>query len=209
MQTPAQFVAEQRANVRTQKVFEALVGCAPNGTRLPHLRRVLPNMNDEHILAALDTLVSIGRVPVQHAPNQFLPGRTITSYALVDRERYPIRETITIGGVEFPRSMHGDLVGAEDLNALAEAIAAYDAKVEGRITALASAMTRRYWGNVATLLALFVAVFALILRASDPIVVEPTADVWRIVTIHAARLMPLAAILLAFVIATWLVVRKI
>jgi hypothetical protein len=208
MKTPAEIVAEERAKIRTQKVFETLVSRAPNGLRLPHLRRLLPSLTEEQILTSLNVLVECGRVEIKQAPNRFVPGRVITSYTLVDPTAYPIRETITIGGVEFPRAMHGDLAVAEDLNAFTEAIAEYDAKVETRIAELASSMTRRYWGNLATLFALFVGVFALILRATDPIAIEPSVDPWTVAGIYAARLIPLAAVLFMFVLGTWVVIRK-
>lgn len=209
MQTPAEFIAEQRANIRTQKVFEVLVSRAPNGMRLPHLRRLLPSLSEEQILDALNRLIERQRVEVRHAPNQFVPGRVITSYGLVDRDEYPMRETINIGGVDFPRAIHGDLAGAEDLNAFTEAIAEYDEKMESRIADLASSMTRRYWGNIATLFALFVGVFALILRATEPAEIDASVGAWTIVQIQAARLLPLAGILFAFVLGTWLAVRKL
>lgn len=209
MQTPSEFVAAQRANVRTQKVFEVLVDHAPNGMRLPHLKRRLPTIPEEQILEALNALAQKGRVAIQEAPNQRVPGRTITSYSLTNSIAYPMRETITIGGVEFPRAFNGDLTGAEDLNALSEAIAEYDAKIESRITDLAASMTRRYWANIATLFALFVGVFALILRATDPVVIDVSADPWRVAYFHAAKLVPLAVVLFGFVFATWISLRKL
>lgn len=44
-----QFIVEQRANIRTQKAFEALVSRAPNGMRLPHLRRLVPNLSGAEV----------------------------------------------------------------------------------------------------------------------------------------------------------------
>ena len=44
------------------------------------------------------------------------------------------------------------------------------------IPATAAKMTRRYRGNIATLFALFVAVFALILRTTERIVIRGDAD---------------------------------
>lgn len=209
MPTPTELIAQHRARVRAQQVFQALVSRAPNGMRLPHIRRLLPSMSEEQILEALDSLVQQQRVEVRNNPNQFVPGRVITSYALADPTSYPMRETIMIGGVEFPRAFHGDMAGAEDLNAFTEAIAEYDAKIEGRIADLAAALTRRYWANIATLFALFVAVFALILRAADPLMIQGTADPVTLVILSTARLLPLALILFVFAILMWLLLRRI
>lgn len=52
-------------------------------------------------------------------------------------------------------------------------------------------MTRRYWGNIATLFALFVGVFALILRASEPVEIGVSAGLWTIAAVQATRLVPL------------------
>jgi hypothetical protein len=105
--------------------------------------------------------------------------------------------------------IHGDLAGAEDLNIFSESLAEYDSKMEGRITDLAAAMTRRYWTNIAILFALFVAVFAFILRATDPIVIEGSEDAAKLALTSTARLLPLAGILFGFVLSMWWLVRRL
>jgi len=105
--------------------------------------------------------------------------------------------------------IHGDVAGAEDLNVYSEALAAFDAKIESRIETLAANLTRRYWANISILFALFVAVFALILRTSDPIVIQGSYSAWDLAQMSAARLLPLAVILLVFPLLIWWFIRKI
>ena len=166
-------------------------------------------MTEKHILEALEYLEHEKTVVVRNNKNNAVPDRIITHYALTDPRPYPIRETITVGEVEFPGMIHGDLAGAEDLNIFSESLAEYDSKMEGRITDLAAAMTRRYWTNIAILFALFVAVFAFILRATDPIVIEGSEDAAKLALTSTARLLPLAGILFGFVLSMWWLVRRL
>ncbi len=102
MQTPGELVADWRAKRRTQEVCETLVSRAPNGMRFPHLQRLLPGMTEEQILESLNTLVESKRLEVRNVPNKMVAGRTITVYQLVNPDAYPMRETITVGGIDFP-----------------------------------------------------------------------------------------------------------
>jgi len=209
MLSPSRFVEKQMAKRRENRVFQVLVSRAPNGLRLPHLKRLIPDLTEEAILQALAGLMKKGQVVPLESKNAFIPGRVISVYALSKPTQFPMKDTITIGGVEFPRSFHGDVVGAEDLNALIEAIAEYDATIETRITDLAAALTRRYWVNIATIFALFVAVFALILRTAEPLPVLPETTPLALLFMKAAELIPLAVVLFGFVVVLWLVLRMI
>ncbi len=201
--------SERNAEKRVEGVFKLLVSYAPNGMRLIHLRVYLSDMTEELIEQALDTLIEQGRVISRDSTNEMVTGRTYKFYSLTNPEAYPMKEFISIGGVDFPRMIQGDVVGAEDLNVYSEALAVFDAKIENRITNLAADLTRRYWANIAILFALFVAVFALILRASDPVLIEGSDSAWKLAQMSMARLLPLAVILLVFPILIWLFVRKI
>ena len=165
-------------------------------------------MQEELGEQALDALVEQKRVTSREQQNAEVVGRVYKVYSLTDPNAYPIRETITIGGIEFPRMISGDIVGGEDLNVYSEALAAYDAKIKSQMEDLATDLTRRYWANIAVLFALFVAVFALILRVSDPIVIQGSTDALKVAQMSAARLLPLAGILLVFPILIWWIVRK-
>ena len=50
----------------------------------PDVRSLLDDELEEQILEALNTLSERGRVEVHQNANQFVPGRIITSYGLVD-----------------------------------------------------------------------------------------------------------------------------
>jgi hypothetical protein len=209
MFSPAQLVARHLESQREQRVFDAIVSRAPNSLRLNVLKRLLPDISEERILEALNTLRERDVVVLREHPNTFIPGRVIRSYGLADPTKYPMKESISIGGVEFPRAFHGDMAGAEDLNSFVEAIAQYDATIEKRIGELAASMTRRYWINIATIFALFVAVFALILRASEPLRIDATITPVELLYLKAAELLPLALVLFLFILVLWLLLRRI
>jgi len=203
-----QRTSQRQMDRRMQDVSRVLISFAPNGMRLAHLRIHLTDMQEELMEQALDALIEQKRVTSREEKNGMVAGRVHKIYSLTDPDAYPMRETITIGGIEFPRMIQGDVAGAEDLNVYSEALAAYDAKIKSQIAALAADLTRRYWANIAVLFALFVAVFALILRVSDPIVIQGSAEALKVAQMSAARLLPLAVILFVFPILIWWIVRK-
>lgn len=209
MLKPAEFIDNRRSRRRANKVFDVLVKRAPNGMRLPHLKKQLPSMTEVDILDALNILIEKKLIKLKNIPNNQIPGRVIRIYTLTNPTQYPMSETILIGEVEFPRSFHGDMMGAEDINAFTEAIAEYDSKIEKRITRLAASMTRKYWANIAALFALFVSIFALILRASEPIPYEGIPTPELIFWLKVAELGPLTLVLFLFVVVFWLSMRKI
>lgn len=177
--------------------------------RMPRLRTLLPHMTEEDIQESLETLFAEDRIVVERVPNNLVPGREVVTYLPKDSTAYPMKESIEVGGVEFPRLFHGDMVGAEDLNMFTEALAEYDSKVERRVEELASTLTRKYWANVAALFGLFVALFALILRATDPVRLPQSSKFADVFLLQVARLGPLALILFGFVFALWLVMRRL
>jgi hypothetical protein len=111
---------EATARRHEDDLLGVLISRNPNGMRPENLRRH-SELTDEEIHEAALRLRARGLVRVVEHENVHQPGRVIRSYVLSDPAKYPVRESVRVGDVEFPRSLHGDLVGAEDLNGSIEA----------------------------------------------------------------------------------------
>ena len=208
MINPVKIIEERQRRKLEDRVLDVLISRAPNGLQLSSFRRILTDLTDQKILTALETLSQNGRVIPKTHTNQFIPGRVNIFYSLPSPTQYPMHDTIRIGDVEFPRFFHGDMADAEDINIFAEAMAEYDSKIVRRIGDLAATLTRRYWTNIATLFGLFVALFALILRASEPIALQASITPKDLFFLKVAELLPLAIILFLFVVALHFLLRK-
>lgn len=197
----------------TERVFEILIEHAPNGLRVAHFKTTFQLLDqeasEEEILESLHALETRGLVTLKRQQNPIYPNRYIEFWSLTNPTQYPIREEKAVGDVQFARSISGDLVGAEDLNMFIEVMSKYDENVEKRVSDLASEMTRRYWANIAALLGVFVAVFALILRSTEPLLHISSSSAWVAFKMSLAIVSPLAIVLVAFVLILWLVMRKI
>jgi hypothetical protein len=88
-------------------------------------------------------------------------------------------------------------------------IAEYNATVESRVKNLADELTRRYWVNTAAVLAVFVAVFALITEGAETVSATTGGSAWDILWRNTAALAPLAVVLLGFVFALWVFLRRL
>jgi hypothetical protein len=196
------------SNNHEDDLLSVLISRNPNGMRLENLRRLLEGLSDEEIQRAAEGLVGRGVLEIVEQPNARVPGRVIRTYILTDPSKYPIRETIVVGGLEFPRAFHGDVAGAEDLNAFIEAIAEYDATVKDRVSDLVDDLTRRYWVNMASLLGLFVAVFALIITGTQTVSATTQGSTHDLFWHNVAALGPLAVVLIGFVFLLRLFLRR-
>jgi hypothetical protein len=203
-------IVRDNAIARRQEdaVLGALISRNPNGMRLENLRRLLDELTDEEIDGAAQRLADRGLLAIADHPNTRVPDRVVRTYTLTHPTSYPIRETVTVGEVEFPRAFHGDVAGAEDLNAFIEAISEYNATVETRVRRIAEDMTRRYWVNTAVLLGLFVAVFALIAKGSETVSGSASGSAVDLLWRNTAALAPLAVVLFAFVLSLWALLRR-
>jgi hypothetical protein len=177
--------------------------------RVEHLRRLLPNLSTEDIERGGRVLEQRRLITIGQHVNTMIPGRVLRTFTLTDPSKYPVQETVRIGDVEFPRSFQGDMAGAEDLNAYIEAIADYHATVEQRVTRLAEHLTRRYWGNMAALLGLFVGVFALITQGTQLISARADLPASTLFFRNLAAVGPLALVLSSFVVLLWSLSRRL
>ena len=140
------------------------------------------------------------KIIVTNWNNSIVPGRVITKFkANIDYIELN-EEVILIGDVEFPRIFLGYPSDPEVINDFIESLASYDSRIESRISKLTSELTRKYWANLATVFGLFVAVFALILKSSEPIIIHEHVSYWDVFFYKSSELAPLAIILFTFVI---------
>jgi hypothetical protein len=209
MKTLHEIIEQRLARNRREKVYQALVNRAPNSVRITTLEHLLPGYSAEAILESAEQLRASNLIEINEMTNQYLPGRVIPVFKVKDVKNLPIIEKINVGDIEFPRLLDGDDANADDINVFIEALAEYDNKIEKRIENLTADMTRRYWADVATLVGLFVSVFALILRSSDPIVVQNLNGASDLFYLKLAELAPLAIILFGFVLMLRFFIKKI
>lgn len=189
-------------------LLRELIERNPSGFRLDRLPPALRGIALDDLERAISDLTDEGLVRVGHHTNERVRGREYRSVALSDVTKYPIRDTIRVGDTDFPRMIAGDIAGGEDLNAFIERLAEYEATLKRRIAELAALMTRRYWVNTATLLGAFVAVFALVLRSSEPLLVDDRG--WsEVLQLKFAEIAPLALVLLIFIGALHLLLRRL
>ena len=180
-------------------LLQVLIAHSPNAMRLALLRPLMKSFTDDRITAAASVLESRGLIAISEHPNPNLPGRAVKRFTLSDTSRYPLRETIRIGEIDFPRMLDGDRVQAEDVNGLTEAVERYNNTLESRIKDLSQELLTRYWGNVAVLLGLFVAVFALIITGAQTVTTTASGSTLHLFWRNVAALTPLAVVLLGFV----------
>lgn len=190
------------------RLLDELVASNPNGFRLDRLPPSLQTMTIDDVDAAVSSLEQRHLISVQNHTNRLVPGRTYKTVGLVNVNSYPIHETIRVGDLELPRMIAGDTVGGSDLNTTIETIAKIDEYSRRRNEELLVRLTRRYWANTATVLGTFLAVFALILRSSEPLVVDDRGP-RDLFLLKLAEVAPLAIVLALFVIATYVLLRKI
>jgi hypothetical protein len=164
-------------------------------------------MSPEQVERAVEDLLAENLIRVTTHENPFVPGRRSRTVTLSDNAAYPIDDTIAIGERRYPRMIAGDTVGGEDLNGFIEVMGEVEEEGRKRIEQATERLMRRYWVNTAGLLGLFVAVFALILRASEPVMAGGLSakDMFML---KSAEVGPLAIVLLLFVVALYLVSRS-
>ncbi|MQC25704.1 MAG: hypothetical protein DWG78_02040 [Chloroflexi bacterium] len=192
-------------SIRDQFLSE-LIRLNPNGIRLDRMPLALQQIPENGIGAAVDELETQGIIRREFVANDLIPGRTYQVVTLSDIQRYPIRQTMEVNGRSYPRMLAGDRAGGEDLNFYVEVMGDIEKRALAEIQETAQRLRRRYWITTAGLLSIFISVFALVLRASEPL--DPSGlSATDLFWLKAAELGPLAAVLLLFVGATYLVSR--
>ena len=208
MEKIKEIIAQKRQQKCIKEVLFHIIKRAPNNVRLHLLEQKLPNYSTEELLRALDTLEENSKITITKTKNSQIPDRDIIRYKASNDYWGLGEEEILIGGVEFPRIFNGDPGDPEDINIMVEALATYDSKIESRVNSITTELTRKYWTNVATIFGLFVAIFALILKSSEPVIINKDVTHWDVFLYKAASLAPLAIILFTFVILLRFVLKK-
>lgn len=200
MEEIKKIIALRRVQMCRKEVLAQITKRLPNNIRLNTLEQKLPEYSIDEILNAVSSLEKDDKIIVSNQENANVPGRIITRFKANNIFYELNEEVITIGGVEFPRIFNGDPGDPEDINVFVEALASYDSKIESRISTLTSELTQKYWANLATIFGLFVAIFALILKSSEPIIINYNVSHSDVFLYKAAQLAPLAIILFCFVV---------
>lgn len=187
-------------NVRN-KVLQELIERNPNGFRLDRLPKPLQSLSHDEIKAAIEELEADGVAETMKTTNRIV-GRDYLIVKLSDISRYPIVETLNVNGREYPRMVAGDTLGGDDLNFFVEVVGEIEQRADEQLDAAVRRLTRRYWVTTSGLFSALLAVFALILRASEPFDVAGLGA-REVLLLKAAELGPLAIVLFLFVALTY------
>ncbi len=120
----------------------------------------------------------------------------------------PVRETIKVGDLELPRLFSDAAANLfpEIYNEALERLAEYTRTQEDRFTKLVDRQERKYWANVVALFGVFISVLSLIIVGLPKITTDPSLPFWCVVRLNLAQLLPVAVLLMIFVlIARWVV----
>lgn len=184
-------------------VFDSIVERAPNSYLDYKLFKQFVEteaMKKEELDEVIRSLLDEEKIIKITNKNKYVPGRIRTGYQVADFSKLELNETISVGSIEFKRFFYGDMMGAEEMNEIFEAILRYDQMIENKLENLKKNMVKEYWANLATVFGLFISVLVLMLRSTEPLMIESATTYSEIFLFKLVQLSPLALILLFFVI---------
>jgi hypothetical protein len=192
-------------------ILQILIDRVPNNVRLELILRQLPTYSEAEIFQALEMLNSDGKIISDFRTNPVVADRILKYYKLTNPSIYPNKETFTLGDQEYPRIFAGDTTNPEDMMEKFEALQTYLKTLEQRYSDLTSEMTKKYWLNMTTIFGLFIALFSLIIKGSEPILIDASQPIAPLLLIELkfAQLLPLALIMFSFVLILRFALRKL
>ena len=126
-------------------------------------------------------------------------------YVLPTYDNIPIKMHINIKNFTMGRFLGGDAARAEDFNILIETFARELTKVEQEAEDRIARTMQQYWANVIALFGAFIGVFSLITGFLRTVPFEKDSTFLSILVLSSAQTLPLALILLVFM----LILRKL
>ena len=104
-----------------------------------------------------------------------------------------------MSGIKVPRLIAGDTARPEDVNIFFEVLARRMIQIESDAEHKLDDKLKSYWGNIVTLFGAFIGVFALIVGFLRTVPFEPGSTFSSVLILSSAQVLPLAAMLGAFV----------
>ena len=176
------------------RIQAAMIERAPNSLTLRAFESIL-GVGQSEIEPELKKLVTEG-ILIERPSNA--PYKR-ADYLLKSYEGIPVREFVTISGVQLPRLHHGDTARPEDLNLFMEVLARRLLAIEADADRKMEEKLRRYWGEIVTLFGAFIGVFALIVAFLRTAPLDKDASFSSVILLMSAQVLPLALILAGFV----------
>lgn len=186
---------------------------APNTLLEEHILLEFQEVPEDSLKNALALLVAEGFLDKTVLPPnprcKFLK-RTVYRISENSLGDYPIRTEIEAAGIRVPRLIDGDKARAEDVNSL---IYAVNKIIEVRTKQLEQQMeeqSRKYWGALVTIFALFVSLFSIINVGVKPVLFasELALSPADLIFQSLLNIGPLAIVLLLFVWLLHRILRK-
>ncbi len=180
------------------EILSILINQAPNKLYVDMLCLKLDKFSEPLIDDAIQELKLQQRITEELIVNKQYPDRKRTSIGLKNYENIPVKTSINIGDVKFPRFVQGDLVGAEEFNFAFEALSEYNSQLEERFKEISEDLTQSYWKNLISIFGIMLSTFAIIIKAistTTPFDYQ-TVTLIDIFLIRSAEFLPLGILLL-------------
>lgn len=184
------------------KVLKFIVDKNPNGVDINLLKKYVEGINNGDLDIILSDLEQSKIISIRIFENPTDVSRKRKIIELINKDAYPKTDTMIIGDREFPRFLHGDLVGAEDMNEVLIALSEYTKSMETRINDIAQDMTKEFWNKLITIFGVMLSIFALIIKFTtyQSNIAFETFSFWNLLLINSAQLIPTSIVLLFLVI---------
>jgi hypothetical protein len=178
-------------NLRS-RIVTCLIERAPNPLTLGNLSVLLPDTDPQALEKELQALAVDGTLLER-------PGPKKKDYLLSSYKGIPIREFVSLNGMNLPRFIAGDVARSEDINIYFETLSLRLLEVEATAEKKLDERLKSYWGNVVTLFGAFIGVFSLIVGFVKTISIEKDATFISVLSIGTAQVLPFAIVLAGFV----------
>lgn len=213
-------------DTRNDDIKDAILGVLterlPNNVRIRKVREILSktvtfDLTSEQVDKALDDLISDGLVKIESrdrgnqrsAVRRALQRREAIS--LVDPPDAPVKGEYVIGGdTEVVRMLGGDIVSAEDLNEVTEALKEYIERIDKTFDERVQRKTAEIYKQMIGIFGVFVSIFSVIVISTDKMLrFNPDVlkqDWWILLLKSSALFLPVGIVIGGLI---WILLRGI
>ncbi len=182
---------------------------APNSLVFEHISYAFPKVAEAELKKNLNELVEEGFLNQINYPNLHYPKFHRVGYHISreDLGEYPVETEIQVGDFKIPRFLDGDVGRAEDINTIAMSFEKVIAPQISQVKQQIKNESRKFWGQLITILSIFLTLFTLINVSVKPIYFSPELKLtpYEMLIQSICNLTPLAIIFCVFL----LVLRRI
>ena len=203
-------------------IINLLIDRLPNNVRIRKVREILSkvpklNLTSEQIDQALDDLLSEGLIKVEkrHEDGQsssvYRTLKRREAISLVNPPDAPIKGEYDIGGdTEVVRLIGGDIVSAEDINEVTEALKEYIERIDKTFDERVQKKTAEIYKQMIGIFGVFVSIFSVIVISTDKMLrFSPDVlaqDWWVLLLKSSALFLPVGVVIGGLI---WILLRGI